>query len=407
MKFRYKAYREASPRDIVEDVLEAGSMPEAEELLRRLGLVRVELEADTGKSGIDLGAVNRLFDRVKPQDLVYFTRQLAVMTEASMNPLEALRILENTTRSQLLSEAIAEIRSDISRGMTFAGAMRHHPKIFKDMYVAMVDAGEQAGELAQVLRRLALMEERAYVLRKQVRSAMVYPAVVLAMSFVVFMAMMIFVIPAFQGIFKENGAALPSLTQALVTISDWIRSAWFLIPVIVIGAIVSVRMILNTPEGRRAYDSVRLKLPWKFGRLYDMILTARVFRSLSTLLESGVPVVRALEMTSRASGNVVAQLALMEVASEIERGRQIGPCFRDSGIFPEMATGMLIAGEESGELKAMLSKLADIYEEEVAIMIASMKSLIEPIMIGVIGGIVGVTVVALYLPIFKIYDQIK
>lgn len=405
-KFAYKAYAADDPKRQLADQLDASTRAEAASMLRRNGFIPVEVHEVVEKkfdaTNIQIGP-----KRVKMAEMAFFTRQVSTMIRAGMSPLQALSVAQKGTSNVYLKDTLGHVKDSINSGASLSASMALHPKVFNNLYISLIKAGELGGVMPEALDRLADQMEKDSQMRKDIRGAMMYPMVVLIFAMCILTAMLLFVVPAFTAIFEGSGGKLPLLTQILVTASDLIRKFWFAVPFVPMGLVYGVKTILKTEDGRRTWDAFKLKCPMKIGPLIQKIVTARFARTLSTLQNAGVPILASLEICGPTTSNAVVESALLDVAEDIKTGKEISKSIREADIFPEMAVSMIEAGEEAGEVNAMLEKVAETYEADVAAAIKNLKSIMEPIMMIFIGGIVGVTVIALYMPIFKVYDQIK
>ena len=345
--------------------------------------------------------------KVKLKDLAIFSRQFSTMISSGLALMRTLNILAEQTENPLLAKTTASIRDDVEKGSSLSAAMSKHPKVFNTLFVSMVKAGETGGQLDTVLSRVADTFEADYKLRSQVKSAMTYPVVVAGIAVLLVTAMLLFVVPTFAAMFEGLGGELPLPTQILMTLSN---SAKFLVPLgfvgLIVGFIVYKRVRANNADARLVFDRIKLKIPI-FGGLFQKVALSRFSRTLALLLRAGVPVLQALDIVSETTGNEVLTRATTDVKDNVRSGETMaGPLARHE-VFPPMVVQMISVGEDTGALDAMLDKIADFYDQEVASTTESLTSLIEPLMIGVLGGIVGAMVIALYMPMFKIFDLIK
>jgi type IV pilus assembly protein PilC len=383
--------------------VEADSKQAVSDQLKQRGLIVLDI-ADKHKSR-ELNV--KLFQRVKAAELTVMTRQLATMVDSGMTILRALYVLEAQTENELLQKAIVDIRKDVEAGLPLSESMARHPKIFSPLFVAMTEAGEAGGVLDQALLRVADQLEKEDSLRRQVRSAMMYPAVVIGFSVVVVLALVAFLIPVFVGVFKEFGGELPAITKITVGMSDALTGYWYIIFAVAIAVTVAFRKWKVSARGRPQWDRFRLRIPFGIGLIVQKIALARWSRTLSALMSAGVPLLLALEITGRTAGNSVIEEAMADVIASVRNGGTISGPLKDSPVFPGMVTHMLGVGEETGALDTMLSKVADFYEDQVEAAVKALTSILEPVMIVVVGGIVGFIVISMYLPLFKVYDAIK
>ncbi len=347
-------------------------------------------------------------DRVGLKDLAIFSRQFATMINSGLSLIRALGILAEQTENKKLAATIGEVRSDVESGRSLSQAMADHPKVFSNLYVSMVRAGEAAGMLDQVLMRIAEMFEKDVELRAKIKSAMTYPVIVLLLAIVLTTVMLIFIVPTFANMFDDLGGELPLLTRFLVAASNFIMSWWGLVAYIIVPATLwfSYKTIRANPQGRYALDVIKLRLP-VFGSLFQKIALSRFARNLSTLLAAGVPILQALEITSDTVNNGVMASAIRDVKESVREGESINAPLSQHAIFPPMVVQMIAVGEETGNIDGMLEKISDFYDVEIASTTESLTALMEPLMIAVIGGIVGGMVIALYLPMFQVFDLIE
>ncbi|MGI8802411.1 MAG: type II secretion system F family protein [Solirubrobacteraceae bacterium] len=353
-----------------------------------------------------------LFQRVKLGDLAVVSRQLATMVSSGMTILRALFVLEEQTENKKLLEALVTVRKDVEAGLAFSEALGRHPKIFSPLFVSMVRAGEIGGVLESSLLRIADQLEKEDALNRQVRSAMVYPTVVLTVALGVMIALVAFVVPVFAGVLTsvastKAGQALPAITQITVNVSHAVTAYWY---AMIVGAGLLVFAFLKwkkSKTGRPQWDQFRLRIPFKIGDIVQKIAIARWARTLSALTSAGVPLLEALDITGKTAGNVVVQRAMGDVIDSVKRGGTIADPLREAPVFPTMVGHMVGVGESTGELDTMLTKIAEFYEERVAAAVKALTSILEPVMIVVIGGMVGFIVIAMYLPLFKVYDQVR
>lgn len=367
-------------------------------LLRKQSILVTSVQQKMGEISISLPGFK---GKVKEKDIVIFTRQLATMIDAGLPLVQCLEILSNQTDNKVFAKAIAEIRSDVEAGSTYADALKKHPKIFDDLYVNMVAAGEAGGILDTILNRLAKYIEKAMKLKKQIKGAMIYPSTIVSVAVIVITVLMIWVIPTFASIFTDMGGALPLPTQIVIGASHFMKSN---IIYMAIGAIVFgflFRAYYRTQKGRRVIDHLALKLP-VLGDLIQKASVANFTRTLGTLISSGVPILEALIIVARTAGNKVIEEAILFARQSISEGKTIAEPIGKAKVFPPMVVQMIAVGETTGALDAMLSKIADFYDDEVDAAVAALTSLLEPMLMIFLGVTIGFIVVAMYLPIFKL-----
>lgn len=345
--------------------------------------------------------------KVKAKDLTIMTRQLSVMVSSGMTLLRAFYVLEEQIEHPTLKETMAQVREDIEGGLTLSEALEAHPKVFNPLYVAMVRAGETGGILEDTLNRIANQLEADDSLRRQVKSAMMYPAVVLSFAMIVLVALIAFIVPVFVGVFEDFGGDLPLITKFTVGLSEAFTQRWYLIGAGFVGLVVGFKKWRTSSWGRPQWDKLRMKIPMQIGVTVQKVALARWSRTFSALYGAGVPIMVAIEVTGKTSGNWVIEQAMIDVVESVKAGGQIATPLKDLDVFPPMVSQMITVGEETGGLDTMLNKVADFYEDEVAAAVKAMTSILEPIMIVFVGAIVGFVVIAMYMPMFKVYDQIK
>lgn len=376
--------------------------------LRQQGLIPLEVNAENKtalQKEISIPGFGK--KKVKLKDLAVFSRQFATMVNSGLSLLRALNILAEQTESSELSRVIGEVRNDVEAGSSLSVSLAKHPKAFDRLFVAMVRAGETGGVLDQVLLNLAETIEGKVALRQKVRSAMTYPVVVFIMVVLILSAMLVFVVPMFESLYKELGGQLPLPTRVLLAVSGAV-SSWFgfVILAAALGAAYGLKRWIATEKGRYQLDALLLKMPI-FGPLFHRIALARFARTLAVLMTSGVPILQALEIVSETVGNGVMAKAILDVQARVKEGESIAKPLEGHDVFPPMVVQMMAVGEETGALDTMLNKIAEFYEQEVEASVASLTSLIEPVLIAVMGATVGSMVIALYLPMFNIINLIQ
>jgi type IV pilus assembly protein PilC len=383
--------------------VEAESKQSVSDQLKARGLIVLDIKDKAGSKELKLPFTGR----IKAGDLTIMTRQLATMVSSGMTILRALYVLEAQTENKALAEVLVKVRKDVEAGLPLSDALERHPKTFSPLFVAMTRAGETGGLLETALARVADQLEAEDSLRRQVKSAMVYPIVVLTFAFAVLIGLVVFIVPVFVGVFEQFGGDLPAITKLTVGLSDLITGRWYLMIAGVAGVVWAFRKWKTSTAGRRQWDRFRLRIPMKIGDIVQKIALARWSRTLSALLKAGVPILQALEITGRTAGNTVVDEAMSGVIDSVKRGGTIAAPLKEAPVFPGMVTHMVGVGEETGALDQMLTKIADFYEDQVAAAVKSLTSILEPIMLVFVGGVVGFIVISMYLPLFKVYDQIK
>ncbi|HZU60523.1 MAG TPA: type II secretion system F family protein [Solirubrobacteraceae bacterium] len=370
--------------------------------LKERGLVVLDIAAKYRSRELNI----EIFSRVKASELAVASRQLATMVSSGVTILRAVHVLESQTKSKLLQSTLAAVRQDVEAGLMLSAALERHPKVFSELYVAMVRAGEAGGVLESSLMRVADQLEKDASLRRQVRAAMIYPSLVISFAVIVLLALVAFLIPVFENVFKQFGGHLPTLTQFMVDFSHVIDNQWYIVLLVVIGTVAAFIFWKRSTRGQAQWDAFKLRIPLKIGDVVQKVSIARWSRTLSSLTTAGVPIMQALEITGRTAGNKVIEAAMGSVIHSVKSGGTINEPLRLAKAFPPMVSHMVGVGEETGALDTMLSKLADFYEDEVAAAIKALTSILEPAMIILVGGIVGVIVISMYLPLFNVYNQI-
>ncbi len=347
------------------------------------------------------------FNRIKPADLTIMTRQLATMVNSGMTILRALYVLEAQTENDKLVEAISAVRKDVEAGLPLSDALERHPKVFNPLFVAMTRAGETGGVLDSALMRVADQLEAADSLRRQVKAAMAYPIVVMVFAFSVLIALVVFLVPVFVGTFKQFGGDLPTITKFTVGLSKAMTGYWYAFILGGFGISWSFKKWKSTDGGRKMWDTFKLRIPMKIGDIVQKIALARWSRTLSALVSAGVPLMAALEITGQTAGNWCVEKAMADVIESVRQGGTIAEPLKNAPVFPGMVSHMIGVGEETGAMDTMLSKIADFYEDQVGAAVKQLASILEPVMIVLVGGMVGFIVVSMYMPLFKVYDSIK
>jgi type IV pilus assembly protein PilC len=383
--------------------VDAVSKQDVADQLKERGLVVVDIAAKYRSKELNV----EIFARVKASDLAVYTRQLATMVSSGMTILRALTVLETQTKSKLLAETTAAVRHDVEAGLLLSAALERHPKVFGQLYVAMVKAGEMGGVLEESLLRTADQLEKDAALKRQVRAAMIYPIVIITVAVVVLLALVAFLIPVFESVFKQFNGKLPALTAVMVGFSHILTKQGYLLFIFVAAVIGTFVWIKRSDWGRPKFDAFKLRVPMKIGDVVQKVALARWARTLSALTTAGVPIMQAIEITGKTAGNAVIERSMEAVIASVKAGGTIAAPLRDAPVFPAMVSSMIGVGEETGALDTMLSKLADFYEDEVAAAVKALTSILEPVMIIFVGGMVGLIVVSMYLPLFDVYNSIK
>ena len=392
--------------------IEAESKAAVTEQLRQRGLI--VLDVNEKSSPLNIEDVFKKWQGVDMRELAVFSRQFATLIASGMPMLRTLRTLEDQTQDEQIRESAAGVRGDVEAGSSLEQAMERHPKVYDRLFRAMVRSGEQSGRLDEAMDRIAFQVEKADALRRQVKSAMMYPALVFGFAVVVLVAIVAFVIPIFANIFEElaeehpdESAGLPLPTQICVDASNALTGYWFVIIPSLVLLFVAFFKWKKTERGNELWDRFKLRLPAKIGDVIQKVALARWSRTFSGAVSSGVPMLQAIKLTGDTAGNAVVEQAMEDVYASVKRGGTLAGPIEENPIFPPMVGHMVAVGEETGQLEHMLSKIADFYEAEVDAKVKALTALIEPLMIVFVGGMVGFIVIAMYLPMFSIYENIR
>jgi type IV pilus assembly protein PilC len=392
--------------------VDADSKTVVAEQLRERGLI--VLDVSEKKEAFRIESLLDPFRRVGMRDLAVFTRQFATLISSGMPMLRALHTLEDQTDNDMLKHAAGEVRLDVEAGSSLAQAMDRHPKVFDQLYRSLVRSGEASGQLESALDRIAFQLEKLDALRRQIRSATTYPAFVFSFSCIILLAVVIFIVPVFVGVFKDIASTtpgvspqLPAITRLTVGVSNAITGAWFIIFPGIAALFIAFFQLKKTDKGRGIWDRVKLRLPAHIGDIVQKVAIARWSRTLSGSVSAGVPLLQAIKVTGETSGNVMVEEAMDEVYDSIKQGGTIAAPIQRSPVFPAMVGHMVAVGEETGQLDQMLTKIADFYEAEVDAKVKALTALIEPLMIVFVGGIVGFIVISMYMPMITVYNNIR
>ena len=399
-------------RNSLGEVIAGERIADSREILRQMlrrEKIMLTCVKEKGRE-IAVPKISRKTKKVKAKDLSIFTRQFSVMIDAGLPLVQCLDILASQQENKYFQHVLTQVRQDVEEGSTLAAAMARHPKAFDQLFVNMIEAGETGGILDLILQRLSTYIEKIVKLRRDVISALIYPAAVIVIAIAVIAVIMIFVIPQFQGIFLGllgPGEQLPLPTRIVVGISNFI-AGWGGLVILgsIVGAVLAVRSYYKTTNGRRRLDGLLLRLPI-LGDVLRKITIARFSRTLSTLLSSGVPILQSLDITARTAGNVIIEEALTKIRAGVERGESFVEPLKATEVFPNMVAQMVGIGEQTGALDAMLGKIADFFEQEVDAAIANLLTLIEPVMIGFLGVTIGSIVIAMYMPLFTLIGKLS
>ena len=378
--------------EVQEGVLVSDSRDAAAATLKRNGIEVMNVRVMAAEGGKSLG-------KVPPKELAIFTRQFSVMIDAGLPLVQCLEILGAQQTHKGFQRIIESVRDDVEKGSTLQAALSKHPKAFNDLFVNMVGAGESGGILDVILQRLSGYIEKSVKLTGKVKSAMTYPVAVISIAIIVVVIIMVKVIPVFSAMYSGLGSKLPYPTLVCIALSDAIINYWWLMTVAIVMVVIGLRQYYKTPLGHLQIDTVLLHLP-VLGDVLRKVAVARFCRTLGTLISSGVPILEGMDITAKTAGNLVIQNAILKSKDAVEQGRNISTPLAETKVFPPMVVQMVGVGEATGALDAMLAKVADFYEDEVDNAVSSLTSLMEPIMIAILGGIVGFIVVAMYMPIF-------
>jgi type IV pilus assembly protein PilC len=380
--------------ELQDGVIVSDSRDAAVITLRRNGVEVVTIKAQESKS-------TKSFGKVKAKDLAIFTRQFSVMIDAGLPLVQCLEILGSQQADKGFKKVIEAVRGDVEQGSSLQAALSKHPKAFSDLYVNMVGAGEAGGILDIILQRLSIYIEKAVKLASKVKSAMIYPIAVISIAAIVVYVIMVKVIPVFSAMYEGLGSSLPFPTQVCIMLSNVLVHYGWLVILLVIAIGIGLKYYYKTPAGKLQIDTLYLKIP-VIGDLLRKVAVARFCRTLGTLTASGVPILEGMDITARTAGNQVVANAILKAKDAVEAGRNISAPLAETKVFPPMVTQMVGVGEATGALDAMLNKVADFYEDEVDNAVAGLTSLMEPIIIAVLGGVIGFIVIAMYMPIFNL-----
>jgi type IV pilus assembly protein PilC len=386
--------------------VEAESKQSVADQLKQKGLIVLDIaEKSAARKDIELPWANR----IKLGDLSVMTRQLATMVSSGMTILRSLYVLEAQTENKKLAEQLVGVRKDVEAGLPLSDALERNPKTFNPLYVAMTRAGETGGVLEESLIRIADQLEKEESLRRQVKSAMAYPIVILSFAMIVMLGMVAFIVPVFAGVFEElgTGAKMPAMTRFVMGISDIVTGQWYFLIAGTVAFIVAFIKFKKTEKGRSMWQRFLLRIPFKIGEIFHKVALARWSRTFSSLMGAGVPLLQAIDITKQTAGNIVVEEAMDAVTTSVKAGGTIAQPLMDSPVFPSMVGHMVKVGEETGALTTMLSKIGDFYEDQVEASVKALTSILEPVMIVIVGGVVGFIVISMYLPLFSVYDQIK
>lgn len=406
MDFTYEA-RNMQAGVLVQGEITAADTKAALAAIKQQGLLVIKLEEK--KRPLTLEGLIRGFQKVSAYELALFSREFETMIGSGMSIVRTLSVLEEQTTNHVFKENLIQIRADVEAGSSLSDALREHPKTFNELYVNMVQMGEVTGQLDVALLRIADYLEKDYMLRKEVKSATRYPMVVLGFGLIAMLGLITFILPRFVGIYHSlsPNADLPLLTAILQQIGSFITHQFYIFIPLVIGAVFGIKKLFSLPEVRHRWDKIKLRLPLRLGTLVKQVIFARVSRTFATLLATGVPLMQALDIAASTANNVVIRDEFLSLKEKVRQGSTLAKPIRQSKIFPPMFSAMVASGEESGKMDVILTKVAEFYEAEVEAALKSLKSIIEPLLIIVVGVMIGTIVIGMYLPIFKVYQLIK
>jgi type IV pilus assembly protein PilC len=398
----------------VKDSVEAGNEEEAQQKIRQMGYFVTRLTEVAGKKKEKKGKGPRqrkkgkvfTFGGVKQKSLVTFTRQFSTLQDAGLPVLRSLKILEGQMRPGVLKNALIDVVDDVESGSTLSEAFGKHPKCFDRLYVNMVKAGEAGGALEVILKRLAEFKEKAQSLARRVKGAMIYPCVVITVAVAILSFIMIFIIPKFEKIFADFKLKLPWITEALINVSRWFVKYWYILPLFPVSIWLTFKLIRLNKTGNYILDKIKLSMP-VMGGIIEKTVVARTMRTLGTLISSGVPILEALSIVRETCMNAVFEHCFQRVYESIREGETIAQPLKESRLVDDMVVNMVDVGEETGDLDTMLNKIADVYDEEVDVLVEALISLLEPIMIVVLGLIVGTIVIALFMPLLALLEGLS
>jgi type IV pilus assembly protein PilC len=380
--------------------MEASDASAVEARLRQMGIEPVKVKKKPKEFSISFGS------GVTQKDILVFTRQFSVMIDAGLPLVQALDILGSQADNPAFKKVLLQVKGRVEAGSTFADALGEHPKVFDELFVQLTRAGEIGGILDTILQRLGAYIEKNEKLRRRVKGAMVYPSVVLTVAVAVTVVLLAYVTPTFEKMFKDFGGAMPAPTQFLIDLSHGLRDNWYLFVGVPIAFVVAFKAFKSHPKGSEAWDAFVLKTPL-FGALIRKVAVARFTRTLSTMISSGVPILDALEIVAKSAGNKTIERAILYVRAKISEGKNMAAPLGETKVFPPMVVQMIGVGEATGAMDQMLGKIADFYDDEVDVAVSAITSMIEPVMMVFLGGVVGGFLIAMYLPIFSIAGNIK
>ncbi len=387
--------------EVKKGVIDAPNLASATATIRRQQIVPSSItEKKMGLGSIQL-KIPGLGKVITTKEVVVFTRMFATMIDAGLPLVQCLEILSSQQENKEFKKVLSDVKASVEGGSTFADALKKHPKVFDDLYVNLVAAGEVGGILDTILNRLSVFMEKNEKIKNAIKGAMTYPAAVIIVALIIVTGLLVFVVPIFEDMFSDFGKALPLPTQIVINLSDWLKSYWYILLLSLVGVGYGLKKYYGTVRGRVVMDGVFLKIP-VFGDLLRKTAIARFTRTLGTMLSSGVPILEALEVVAKTAGNKVIEAGIIKSRTALSQGKTFAEPLGETKIFPGMVTQMISVGESSGSLDSMLNKIADFYEEEVETAVSALTSLIEPMLMVFLGVIVGGLVITMYLPIFQL-----
>lgn len=385
----------------VNGTLQAADMKDAQSELKKRGIEVISLQPGTQLKILSLSLNTKRKKKITQRDILLFTRYLSTMIAAGLPIMQALDIVAHDQDNATMQALVMGIKNDISSGKTLAESFKKYPQHFNDLYISLISAGEKSGTLEKILNRLGDYMERTETLKKKLKKALIYPIAILSVALIVSLVLLIFVVPQFQSMFKSFGAQLPAFTRGVVALSDFIRGWWWMFIIVLVAAVVGLRyLIRSSPRVQYVLDRFKLRL-YIIGPVTQKGIIARFARTMSTTMEAGMPIVESMKTMAPVMGNKLYTDAVMQICADLSSGHQLSISMASTKLFPNMAVQMIAVGEASGSLATMLNKVADYYEEEVSHTVDNMSSLLEPLIMLVLGVLVGSFVVAMYLPIFK------
>jgi len=391
---------------LISGTLDAESEAAVARRLKGMGYSPISISASNAGLSKEIKIPGFGGTKIKLKDLAVFSRQFATMINSGLSLLRALTILTEQTENKKLAEVIGEVRNDVQAGSSLSGAMSKHPEVFPPLMVNMSKAGEIGGFLDSVLLQVAANYEAEVKLRSKIKSAMTYPTVVLCIAILAVTGMLLFIVPTFAKMFTQLGAQLPAPTRVLVTVSHLLKTGFPVLIILGIAGFITWGKVKHKEQVRNFIDPLKLKLPI-FGSLFQKVAISRFARNLGTMMKSGVPILQSLDVVADTTGNVVLARATRDIQESVRQGESVTAPLRAHPVFPPMVAQMMAVGEDTGALDAMLEKISDFYDQEVEATTEALTSLIEPLMIAVLGGIIGAMIICLYMPIFSIYKHIN